>query len=312
MHLARTLSQLADASRGGVVAIGNFDGMHLGHMAVIRAACDKANELGCMAAVLSFYPHPRQYFAPHIPSLALQRLHEKVEELEQAGIGQFYLVRFNHAFADISAEAFAREVLHGLLGARHVVTGDDFHYGKGRGGDTLRLAHDLGKLGIGYSQASAVQADGLRVSSSHIRRLLAEGHLPEAEAMLGRAFTIAGHIAHGDKRGRLIGFPTANLSLSQYVVPHHGVYVVSGRLRGEKNWMHGVANIGMRPTFLGQSAPRLEAHFFHHGGDWYGKRLQVRLHAFLRPEMRFDGMEALKAQIEQDVLAAKDYWSSRR
>lgn len=291
------------------MAIGNFDGMHQGHQAVVREAMSKAKALGCPAAVMSFYPHPRQYFAPHVPSLALQRLHERLEALAELGISHVYHVHFNRLFAELTAGAFVEQVLHGQLKARHVVTGDDFHYGKGREGNAARLQVDLERFSIGYSQAAAVSIRDARVSSSHIRRLLAEGDLSGAEAMLGRPFLMAGHVKQGDQRGRLLGFPTANLSLAAYTVPHHGVYVVTGKLAKEERWMRGVANIGVRPTFDGLSAPRLEAHFPGESGNWYGQRLQVRLHAFLRPEIRFDGMDALKTQIARDMDDAQRYWS---
>lgn len=306
MRVFRDMTGLPDAARGAVVAIGNFDGVHRGHRRVIETACAVARGCGARAAVMTFAPHPRRYFRPDQPPFLLTRLRTKLRLCAAIGVDQAHVLRFGPALAALSPADFVDQLLHDGLGVRHVCVGYDFVFGKDRAGTAAFLAQRLAAAGIGASIVAPVAADGAAgeiFSSTAARAALAAGDPAGAAAILGRPFAIEGRVSMGDRRGRTIGFPTANLDLAAYVRPRLGVYAVRVDLGGQ--WQDGVANLGLRPTFGGDAAPRLETHLFDFAGDLYGRRICVELRAFLRPEQRFDGLAALKAQIAADAAAAR-------
>src|SRR5262245_50349292 len=300
LRIYRYLSDVPPAARGGVVAIGNFDGVHHGHQAVIGEAVRGARELAGPAVILTFDPHPRRFFRPDGPPFQLTRFRTKARILAGLGIEVVLVLRFNAALASLSAEQFLDAALIGGLAARRVVVGTDFVFGRARQGNADLLRRRLGEAQIGVTVMSPVTsaAGDPVISSTAVRDCLAAGDPRGAARLLGRNFEIEGHVRRGDQRGRSIGFPTANLWLGDYVRPALGVYCVlvrlapTGRDAGSRvgPW-NGVANLGLRPTFGGQE-PRLEVHLFDFAGDLYGRGLCVELIDFLRPERKFDGIEA--------------------
>jgi len=305
MRILRHPAALEPAERGSVVAIGNFDGVHLGHQIVIGRAREIARSLGAPLAVLTFEPHPYGVFNPNAPPFRLTLLRGKARALEALGVDLLFVLHFDLAFAQVSAEEFAREVIVSGAQARHVLAGYDFHFGHKRRG-TPALLQTLGaQLGFGVTVVAPLTAPGGAVySSTRIREHLAEGRPREAAALLGRPFEIEGRVETGDRRGHTIGFPTANLSLGDFLRPAGGVYAVRVAIEGETDWRDGVANLGTRPT-VGGSDLRLETHLFDFAGDLYGKHLRVALVEHLRPERKFSELEELKAQIAADAGRAR-------
>lgn len=289
--------------RGGVVALGNFDGFHLGHQAVVRRAIDRARALGRPALVATFDPHPVRFFKPDAAPFRLTTLDQRQRLFAAAGADAMIVFHFDGALAGLSAEAFVAERLVGLIGAAGVVTGEDFTFGKGRSGNVAVLADLAARHDILAETVAAVSLDGEPISSSRIRDALQAGDCATATRLLSRPFTIEGVVEHGDKVGRTIGFPTANVALGHYLRPRYGIYAVRGRLP-DGRVLDGAANIGIRPSF---DPPRelLEPHFFDFSGDLYGQAIGVEFHAFLRPEARFDSLDALQAQIARDCDAAR-------
>jgi riboflavin kinase/FMN adenylyltransferase len=293
--------------RGAVVAIGNFDGVHLGHQAVIGAAGTLARSLRAPHAVLTFEPHPRQVFRPQDPPFRLTPFRVKARRIEALGVDLLFTLHFDLAFAARSAEDFIDSVLIQGLGVRHVVVGYDFVFGHQRRGDPALLRERGAALGFGVSVIEPVAASGGAVySSTRIREHLVAGRPGEAAALLGRPWEIDGRVERGDQRGRTIGFPTANLMLDDYLRPAAGVYAVRAGIEegGRTVWHDAVANFGRRPTF-GGSDLRLEVHLFDFAGDLYGRHLRVALIEHLRPEQKFPGIDALKAQIAADAARAR-------
>ena len=294
--------------RGAVVAIGNFDGVHRGHEAVIGTAGRLARAAGASHAVLTFEPHPRRVFRPDDPPFRLTPFRAKSRRLEALGVDLLFTLHFDSAFAAQSAEDFIETVLVRHLGVRHAVVGYDFVFGQGRRGTAALLRERGAALGFGVTIVDPVQGEGGAVhSSTRIRDLLTAGQPRAAAALLGRFWEIEGRVEHGDERGRLIGFPTANLLLDDYLRPAAGVYAVRAGIEegGRTVWHDGVANLGRRPTF-GGSDLRLEAHIFDFAGDLYGRNLRVALIEHLRPEQKFAGIDALKAQIAEDAGRARE------
>ncbi|MCG2842519.1 bifunctional riboflavin kinase/FAD synthetase [Sandaracinobacter sp. RS1-74] len=289
--------------RGGAVALGNFDGVHGGHQAVIGAAIAAARAAGRPALVATFDPHPSRFFRPDTPPFALTSKAQKLALLNGLGVDAAIVIPFNAALAGLSAEAFAREWLSERLGVAHVVTGEDFTFGKGRSGSAATL-RQLGQ-GLGFTAAalSPVTSDAEAISSTRIREALVAGDMAEAARLLTRPFAIRAPVVHGDKRGRTIGVPTANQLLGSYQRPRYGVYAVRVKLP-DGGTARGVANLGVRPMF---DPPKelLETWILDWSGDLYGAEIEVELVGWLRPEMQLDGLDALKAQIAMDAEAAR-------
>ena len=295
--------RLPDAARGGTVALGNFDGVHRGHAAVLRAAHGARPDLPL--AALSFEPHPREHFRPDDPPFRLTLLPAKAQALSALGARHVHAVPFDAELAAMGAEEFVERVLHRGLGARHLACGADFAFGHRRGGDVAFLRGAAEARGIGLSVVPHLDDAEGPISSTRIRRLLQDGYPERAAALLGRPFAITGPVSHGDKRGRTIGFPTANIPLGRHLEPARGVYAVRATLP-DGRVVPGVANLGRRPTAGGDPVSRLEAHLFDLHEDLYGQELSVALERFIREGRRFEGFDALKAQIARDAAAARE------
>lgn len=296
------------ADRGAVVAIGNFDGVHLGHQAVIAAASEAAQASAAPFAVLTFEPHPRSVFQPGAPPFRLTPFRAKSRALESLGVDLLFTQHFDLDFAKKSAEDFVIEILVQGLGVRRVAVGYDFVFGNKRRGTAALLDAEGTKHGFGVSVvAPAAGPGGVIYSSTQIRELLVAGQPRAAASLLGRPWEIEGRVEIGDRLGRTIGFPTANILLTDYLRPAAGVYAVRAGIEenGMTRWHNGAANLGWRPT-VGGSDLRLETHVFDFDGDLYGKHLRVALIERLRPEQRFAGLDALKAQITRDCAVARD------
>jgi riboflavin kinase/FMN adenylyltransferase len=288
---------------GAVIALGNFDGFHRGHQAVAGEAIAWARAEGRPAIVATFDPHPVRHFAPDAPPFRLTTLDQRQELFEAAGADAMLVFAFGAELAATTAEDFVQTLLGERLKVGGVVTGEDFTFGKGRGGNVAVL-RDVGKTcGIAARAVGPVMDGGATVSSSGIRDALKAGDCAAATHLLTRPFAIRGTVQHGDKLGRTIGYPTANLPLDSYLRPRYGIYAVTGTLPGGRV-VHGAANLGVRPQF---DPPKelLEPHFFDFSGDLYGQEIEVALHHFLRPEAKFDSLDALTAQIEADCLQAR-------
>jgi len=289
---------------GGIAALGNFDGFHLGHQAVVGRAVDRARAEGRPALVATFDPHPKAWFRPGGEPFRLSTLDQRQRWFAAAGADAMIVFGFDQAFAALDADAFVRDRLAGALGLAGVVTGADFTFGRGRGGDVAALA----ALGAGHGFAAetvdAVTLDGETVSSTRVRELLKAGDARGAARLLTRPFAVEGVVRHGDKVGRTIGYPTANLDMADYLRPAYGIYAVTGRL-ADGRVLAGAANLGVRPQF---QPPKelLEPHFFDFAGDLYGQSLEVALVERLRPEARFDTLDALVAQMDRDCARARD------
>jgi riboflavin kinase/FMN adenylyltransferase len=300
MQVFHDWADLPARAKGAVVAIGNFDGVHLGHCAVIEEAARRAAELDAPHAVLTFEPHPRRVFRPELPPFRLTPFPAKARLIEGLGVDLLFALRFDLEFAKKTPEDFVREVLVEGLGVRHVLAGYNFVFGHRRAGTPARLV-ELGKaFGFGVSILSPVtRADGEVISATAVREHLLRGAPAPAAALLGRSWEIEGEVEEGDRRGRMIGFPTANIALGDHLRPATGVYAVEVDGLGP-----GVANLGWRPT-VGGSDLRFEVHLFDFAGDLYGKTLRVALVEYLRGERKFEGLDALKAQIADDVRQAR-------
>ena len=290
--------------------MGNFDGLHRGHAALIGVARERARATGAPLGILTFEPHPRSVFMPDGEPFRLTPFRVKEREIARLGVDLMFVQHFDHAFAKKSAEAFVDEVLIGMIGATHIVVGHDCTFGNRRRGTPGLLRAAGAEQGFGVTVIEPVRgADSAAYSSTHIRELLREGKPREAAAQLGRFWEIDGRVMVGDRRGRTIGFPTVNLGLGEYVRPAFGVYAV--RVAGDGpddafagRAIDGVANLGLRPT-VGGEEPRLEAHLFDFAGDLYGRHLRVSLVDYIRPERKFAGLDALKAQIAEDAARAR-------
>ena len=303
MQIVRTWSSVPDALRGATVALGNFDGVHLGHAHVLRAA--HAARPGAPLAVLTFEPHPRELFRPDDPPFRLTLPDERAAVLTALGVTILYELPFDPGFSALTAGQFVQLVLAQGLGAAHLSCGADFAFGYRRGGDVAYLAAQAEQLGIGLTIVPKLVDTQGPISSTRIRRLLQDGYPDRAAADLGRPWAVRGIVAHGDKRGRTIGFPTANVPLGRHLEPARGVYAVQVRLP-DGTIVPGVANIGRRPTVSDAVESRVEAHLFDWSGDLYGQDVAVALVAFLRAERKFSGLDELKAQIAHDGQRARE------
>lgn len=295
---------LAPGQRGAASAVGAFDGVHRGHQAVIGAAREAADHLSAPLAVVTFEPHPRRWFQPDAAPFRLMTAGQMARALEAQGVERLHVLPFDAEMAAMSDEAFARDVLAGGLGLRHAAVGFDFTYGKGRTGSPEALTR-IGR-GLGFSVSVTERVDdrsGLKLSSSAVREALAAGDMARAMRILGRPFAIEGEVVHGDKRGRTIGVPTANVRMGAYMRPAYGVFATRTRLP-DGRLIDGVANLGVRPMFE-TPEPLLEVWLFDFSGNLYGQVVETQLIERLRGEMSFDGLDALKVQIEADAKAAR-------
>ena len=296
-------SPIPDALNGAIVALGNFDGFHLGHQAVVGRAVSRGAHEARPVVVATFDPHPVRHFKPDSAPFRLTSLDQRQRLFAAAGADAMLVFEFNAALAATSAEEFVAGLLAGKIGAAGVVTGEDFTFGKARGGNAATL-HSLGAAhGIVAETVGAVALDGLPVSSSRVRAALIGADPHSATRLLTRPFAIEGVVQHGDKRGRELGWPTANVELGPYQRPAYGIYAVRVTL-DDGSEHDGVASLGVRPMF---DPPKelLEAVLFDWDGALYGRTIEVALHHYLRPEMKFDGLEALKAQMDQDAAQAR-------
>lgn len=291
---------------GSVVTIGNFDGVHIGHQAMLGAAREQADKLNLPLVVLSFDPHPEAYFSPETAPARLSSLAERVLLLDQCGVDVACIMPFNAKLAGIEHLSFVDEVLCKQLNARCVVIGDDFHYGKGRAGTAQTLRKASVEYGFSLIQIASVMKGTCRVSSTEIRNMLEAGEMDAAARYLGRPFTISGRVAYGDARGRTWGFPTLNLVM-RHRRALRGVFAVSVEGLDGKIYQ-GVANLGKRPT-VGGLKTLLEVHLFSFKGDAYGQRVCVQFHKQIRKEHKFDSFDALKAQIQRDIVQAQHYFN---
>lgn len=293
-----------DALRGGVIALGNFDGFHMGHQAVAGEAVRRARAEGRPAIIATFDPHPVRHFNPAAAPFRLTTLDQREALFAAAGADAMLVFHFDADLAATEAEAFVSALLVERLGAAAVVTGEDFTFGRKRGGNVRILAEIGARCGLAAHAVGPVVAAGEIVSSSRIRAALMEGDCATATRLLTRPFTVRGLVQHGDKVGRTINFPTANLDMADYLRPRYGIYAVTGRLPGGRV-VQGAANLGIRPTF---TPPKelLEPHFFDFSGDLYGQPIDVAFHHFLRPEAKFDSLDALVAQMNRDCERARE------
>ncbi|MGE3333740.1 MAG: bifunctional riboflavin kinase/FAD synthetase [Rhodospirillaceae bacterium] len=306
MHVFRTWSEVPAALKGGVIALGNFDGLHLGHQAVIGRAVGLARKAGVAAAVMTFEPHPRMFFKPDQEPFRLSPFRMKAHVIEALGVDYLYVQSFDKEFSQRTPENFVSEILVGGLGLSHIVVGYDYVFGYQRKGNVEVLRELAAKYGFGVTAVEKLSEGEERFSSTAIRNLLREGKPREAARMLGRFWEIEGRVVTGDQRGRQLGFPTANLEYRDYLHPKKGVYAIrAGVDHGAGTvWHNGVANFGNRPTF-DKTDVLLEAHLFDTNEDLYGKHLRVALVEYIRAEKKFDGLDALKAQIAADSQEAR-------
>jgi len=307
MQVIRGLHNLRPEHRGCVATIGNFDGVHLGHQAVFRHLREQAERFGLPATVVTFEPQPMEFFAPQAAPARLTRMREKLQALKDAGIDRVVLLEFGHKMAAMSAADFVQELLIDGLDVRYLFVGDDFRFGHGREGD-IELLRQTGQAhNFEVANMNTFMDGESRVSSTRIREALAAGDLELARRNLGRPYRICGRVAHGDARGRSIGFPTANIDLHRKVSPLHGVFaVIVYGLEDEP--LAGVANIGNRPTVVGDSRYLLEVHLFDFSRQIYGEHVEVEFCKRLRDEQRFDSFEDLSRQIVRDTEAARAYF----
>jgi riboflavin kinase/FMN adenylyltransferase len=295
---------MPEALRGAVIALGNFDGFHRGHQAVAGEAIGWAKAEGRPSIIATFDPHPVRFFKPDVPPFRLTTLEQRQELYLAAGATAMLVFHFDADLAGTSAEDFIRTILIERFGAHGVVTGGDFTFGKGAKGNVDLLRSLGGELGLQSRVVEAVRAGEEVVSSSRIRQALRDGDPQLAARLLTRPFAIRGIVEHGDKRGRTIGYPTANVTIDNYLRPKYGIYAVTGRLLATGQVLHGAANIGIRPQF---EPPKelLEPYFFDFSGDLYGQEIEVAFHHFLRGEAKFDSLEALIEQMDKDCAEAR-------
>jgi riboflavin kinase / FMN adenylyltransferase len=298
----------ADDARGGCVAtIGNFDGVHLGHQAVLNQLAMKGDALGLPVVVVTFEPQPNEFFSPNNAPARLSRFREKIEALRCYAIQQICVLRFNHKLAQMTAQEFIQQLLVKGLNVRYLVVGDDFKFGQNRQGNFALLQQAGKEHGFQVVNMHTFSIENKRVSSTQIRRALEAGDLIQAEKLLGRPYRMSGRVAHGDKRGRTMGFPTANIHLHRRKVPLSGVYAV--QLFGvEGEPVEGVANVGIRPT-VGSERALLEVHLFDFNREIYGQHVQVFFLKKLRDEQKFENLDGLIAQIDLDCQQARDYFA---
>ena len=305
MLFFRGLHNTRSFPQGCVLTIGNFDGVHCGHQQVLKKLTDQAKALNLPAAVMTFEPQPKEHFDLNGSPARLSTLAEKIELLEQNSVDAMACMAFNNRFMSLSAQEFVKQVLVDGLNVKALIIGDDFKFGCDRTGDFEYLKQAGDMYGFSVEDTKTVLQSGTRVSSTEVRAALEQGDLSLAETLLGREFAISGRIAHGQKLGRTLGVPTANVILKRHKTPLVGVYAV--QVETPQGIFNGVANIGMRPT-VGALTPILEPHLFDFNGDLYGQRLKVVFKQKIRDEKRFNGLDELKAAIYDDIEKAKAFF----
>lgn len=287
---------------GSVVTIGSFDGVHLGHQAIIRQLKTQSHEFKLPAVAVIFEPQPREFF--RAPAARIQPLREKVAALFDEGIDRVLCLRFDDALSKMAPEHFVQKILIEALGVQHLVVGDDFRFGKDRAGNDQLLTQMAGQEGFTIASAEVVEIDGKRVSSTYIRESLANGKFRRAAKFMGRPFAISGRVVHGRKLGAELGVPTANINLRRMLSPIHGSFAVIADI-GDGREIKGVANVGVRPTVDGRDRALLEAHLFGLNENLYGKRINVTFKEKIREEKKFSSLDELKSQIHEDIATAK-------
>jgi len=307
MQLIRGIHNIQAEDHGCVLTIGNFDGVHLGHARVIKTLIEKAKALNCTPTVMIFEPQPQELFSPETAPARLTRLRDKYFLLKELGVQRLICVNFHREFANKNAQEFIETLLVKQLGIKHLIIGDDFRFGKNRSGDFTLLKQAGEKFNFSVSDTASFKLEDCRISSTQIRDALVHDKLSDVEKMLGRAYSIIGRVFHGDKRGRQLGFPTANVLLKRRVSPISGVYVV--KVNTIDNRFYGVANIGSRPTVAGVRQ-QLEVHIFNFNADLYGQTIEVVMLKKLRNEIKFSSIDELKNQITQDSEQAKNFVQS--
>jgi riboflavin kinase / FMN adenylyltransferase len=310
MRLIRGIPHLPVFKNGCVLTIGNFDGVHLGHKAVIEKLAERGNILGLPVVIMIFEPQPLEYFLGDKAPPRLTRLREKVAQFAKLPVDDLVIVRFNKQLANYDAGQFIDEVLVKRLNVKHLVIGDDFRFGKARQGDFAMLKAKSDVHGFRVQDTGSLQIDGLRISSTLIRNALAIGDLEKAEAMLGYRYSICGRVIHGDKRGRTIGYPTANIRIARNNLPFSGVFAVTMTDIDDLR-IEGVANVGVRPTVDGSNNVVLETHLFDFNRDIYGYKVTVHFKQKIRAERRFQTVDELKEQIVDDVAEAKKIFAAQ-
>ncbi len=307
MEIIKGSHNIAPRHRGNVITIGNFDGVHHGHRILLDHLRAKSAELGVPSAIITFEPQPREFFAGSEVPPRLTRLREKACLLSEAGLDRLILMPFNEDTARTPARYITEELLHELLGARHVVVGDDFRFGNNREGDFAFMKAEGDRLGYTVEHMGTHVYEDERVSSTRVRQVLAAGDFALAERLLGHAYFIMGRVVYGRQLGRQLGVPTANIRLQRYKAALEGVYCVTVAGIGETEY-HGIANIGVRPTVDGKE-PLLEVHVFDFSGNLYGRLLTITFKKKLRDERAFESIDALKAQIDLDLEEARDWFA---
>jgi riboflavin kinase / FMN adenylyltransferase len=296
----------AGIARGTVLTLGVFDGLHLGHQRIMQTVVERAKETNSVPTVITFDPHPRAVLHPENAPPLLQTLDQRLANFEVLGIEQAIVIRFDKEFAATDAEIFLADIVHERLQAKEVYLGRGFAFGKNRGGNIELLRAMSKRLGFFADEVPEVRLRGARISSSKIRELLAAGKVNLARRMLGRPYGVEGQIIHGFKRGRTIGFPTANLKPHNRVIPKYGVYATATLINNQ--WRRSITNVGVRPTFDGDSEPSIESYVLDFDGDLYGDVLRVRFLHRIRDERKFSGIDELKAQIQRDTRRAELYF----
>lgn len=296
----------AGISRGTVLTLGVFDGLHLGHQRIMETVVERAKAVSAVPTVITFDPHPRSVLYPENAPPLLQTLDQRLAAFEVLGIEQTIVIHFDQNFADQDAETFLQEVVQKRLQAKEVYLGRGFAFGRNRGGNIELLKKMSAKLGFFADEVGEICLRGTRISSSKIRELLVEGKVNLARRMLGRPYGVEGQIVRGDQRGRTIGFPTANLKPQNRVIPRYGVYATATLIDGV--WRRSITNVGIRPTFEGDKEPSIESYIFDFDGDLYDDVLRVRFLHRIRDERKFGGIEELKLQIQKDTQRALNYF----
>ncbi|MCS6874361.1 MAG: bifunctional riboflavin kinase/FAD synthetase [Pyrinomonadaceae bacterium] len=298
----------ASIARGTVLTFGVFDGLHLGHQKIMQVVVERAREIKAIATVITFDPHPRAVLYPKSAPALLQTLDQRLAAFEVLGIQQAIVINFDKEFASMRAEEFIKNIIHGRLQAREVYLGKGFAFGKNREGNIELLKKMSQELGFFADEVPEVSLRGQRISSSKIRELLLLGKVNLARRMLGRPYGIEGQVIQGDGRGRMLGFPTANLLTKNRVIPKNGVYVTASLIEGK--WLRSITNVGFRPTFHNsEDSPSIETHIFGFKDNLYGNVLRIRFLHRIRNEKKFSNIEELKSQIIKDINRAKKYFN---